>query len=134
MTTPRELQLLTIGDEIRLTANPIVELKTEHDYSFSINAKNDAEIVIGDGSNFVLIKFDAATKTISLDRSAAWYPGLEDAPQTTPAIELQEFTIRLVIDHGSIELFIPEAGLALTSLIDLPATSPKLQISAKPLP
>jgi sucrose-6-phosphate hydrolase SacC (GH32 family) len=134
MTTPRELQLLTIGDEIRLTSNPIAELKSEHDYSFAINENENVEIVIGDGSKKVVIAFDAATKTISLDRSAAWYPELEDRIQTTPAIELQEFTIRLVLDHGSVELFIPEAGFALTSLMDLPTTPPKLQISAKPLP
>mgnify|MGYP000252267000 FL=1 len=134
MTTPRELQLLTIGDEIRLTANPIAELKTEHDYSFTIKGNENAEIVIGDESKKVLITFDAARKTVSLDRSAAWYPELEDRIQTTPVIELQEFTIRLVLDHGSVELFIPEAGLALTSLMGLPAAPPKLQISAKPLP
>ena len=130
MTAPRELQLLTIGDEIRLTSNPIKDLSTEHDYSFTINAKTDAEIQIGDETKHALIKFNAATKTISLDRSAAWYPELEDCIQTTPPIELQEFTIRLVLDHGSVELFIPEAGLALTSLTALEATTPKLQISA----
>jgi hypothetical protein len=44
-----------------------------------------------------------------------------------PAITVEEFTIRLVLDHGSIELFIPEAGLALTSLMALPAMRPILQ-------
>ena len=109
-------------------------MKSEHDYSFAIKRNENAEIVIGDETKKVVIAFDAATRTISLDRSAAWYPELEDHIQTTPAIELQEFTIRLVLDHGSIELFIPEAGLALTSLADLPAITPKLQNSAKPLP
>jgi sucrose-6-phosphate hydrolase SacC (GH32 family) len=134
MTTPRELQLLTIGDEIRLTSNPIAELKTEHDYSFAISADKNAVITIGDELKKVLITFDAATKIVSLDRSSAWYPELEDRIQSTPPIELQEFTIRLVLDHGSVELFIPEAGFALTSLTALPASTPKLQISANPLP
>ncbi len=134
MTTPRELQLLTIGDEIRLTSNPIAELKTEHDYSFAISADKNATITIGDELKKVLITFDAATKIVSLDRSSAWYPELEDRIQSTPPIELQEFTIRLVLDHGSVELFIPEAGFALTSLTALPVSTPKLQISANPLP
>jgi sucrose-6-phosphate hydrolase SacC (GH32 family) len=134
MTTPRELQLLTIGDEVRLTANPTAELKTEYDYTFAIAGDKDVEIVIGDDVKHVTVKFDATRKIVSLDRSAAWYPGIEDHILTTPEIELQEFTIRLVLDHGSLELFIPEAGLALTSLMALPATAPKLQNPANPLP
>ena len=127
MTTPRELELLNVGDEIRLTTNPIAELSTEDDYSFTINADRDAEIAIGEEGRCVLINFDAATKTISLDRSAAWYPEIEDRPQRTPAIELPEFTIRVILDHGSVEIFIPEAGLALTSLSSIPVVHPTLR-------
>jgi len=127
MTTPRELQLLTLGDEIRLTANPIAELSTTDDYTFKINTDKDAEIVIGDESRYVLIKFNSARKTLSLDRSAAWYPEVEDRIQVTPEIELSEFTIRVIVDHGSVELFVPEAGLALTSLTSLPAIAPTLR-------
>jgi sucrose-6-phosphate hydrolase SacC (GH32 family) len=97
MTTPRELQLLTIGDEIRLTANPVAELKSMHDYSFKISNDKDVEIVIGDEERYLLITFNSSTKKLSIDRSAAWYPELEDRPQITPMIEVPEFTLRLVV-------------------------------------
>jgi sucrose-6-phosphate hydrolase SacC (GH32 family) len=130
MTLPRELQLLTFGDEIRLTANPIKEVKSKHDYSFKVSSDEDALITLG-SNNEVKISFEAATKKVTVDRSGAWFAELEDAPASTPRIELQEFTIRLVVDHGSLELFIPEAGYALTTLTTLPATDAILQKSAK---
>jgi hypothetical protein len=69
-----------------------------------------------------------------MDRSDAWFPEFEDAPQITPSISLEKFTLRLVIDNGSLELFVPEAALALTTLHTLPATSAILQKTAKRLP
>jgi sucrose-6-phosphate hydrolase SacC (GH32 family) len=127
MTTPRELALIEVNGELRLTAEPIAELTFPHDDSFKISATNNALITIGDAPHQVEIKFDAKARTISIDRSRAWFEGIDDAVQVSPAIELQEFTIRTVIDHGSLELFIPEAGLAMTSLHSLPATGAILQ-------
>ena len=127
MTTPRELALIEVNGELRLTAEPIAELTFPHDDSFKISATNNALITIGDAPHQVEIKFDAKARTISIDRSRAWFEGIDDAVQVGPAIELQEFTIRTVIDHGSLELFIPEAGLAMTSLHSLPATGAILQ-------
>jgi sucrose-6-phosphate hydrolase SacC (GH32 family) len=127
MTTPRELALIEVNGEIHLTAEPIAELTFPHDDSFKISATSNALITIGDAPHQVEIKFDATTRTISIDRSRAWFEGIDDAVQVSPAIELQEFTIRTVVDHGSLELFIPEAGLAMTCLHSLPATGAILQ-------
>ena len=127
MTIPRELALLEVNNKVHLTSEPIVETKALFDDSFAITANQDAVITIGKALEQVIIKFDATTKQISIDRSGAWYEGIEDAIQTSPAIELQEFTIRTVIDHGSLELFIPEVGLAMTCLHSLAATGAILQ-------
>jgi hypothetical protein len=48
-------------------------------------------------------------------------------------ISLQEFTLRLILDHGSLELFVPEAGVAMTTLHTLPAMSAILQKTEKQL-
>ena len=130
MTTPRELAITEVGKELLLTTHPITELVAPFDNTFQISADRDAVIAIGAASEQVLVKFDATTKKISVDRSGAWFDGIEDGPQISPAIDLPEFTIRTVIDHGSLELFIPEAGLAMTSLHSLPAVGAILQNSA----
>jgi hypothetical protein len=130
MTTPRELAITEVGNELLLTTHPITELVAPFDNTFQISADRDAVIAIGAAPEQVLVKFDATTKKISIDRSSAWFDGIEDGPQISPAIDLPEFTIRTVIDHGSLELFIPEAGLAMTSLHSLPAVGAILQNSA----
>jgi sucrose-6-phosphate hydrolase SacC (GH32 family) len=68
---------------------------------------------------------------MTVDRSGAWFAELEDRPQVTPAIDLPEFTLRIVLDHGSLELFVIESGFALTTLTTLPASSAILQKTAK---
>jgi len=130
MTTPRELAIAEVNGDLLLTSHPIAELKAPYDQSFAISAANDALITIGTAPHQVEIKFDATSKRVSVDRSRAWFDGIEDAPQLTPPIELPEFTIRAVIDHGSLELFIPEAGLAITTIHSLPAAGAILQNSA----
>jgi sucrose-6-phosphate hydrolase SacC (GH32 family) len=127
MTTPRELAIAEVNGNLLLTSHPIAELKAPYDQSFAISAANDALITIGTAPHQVEIKFDATTKRVSIDRSRAWFDGIEDAPQLTPPIELPEFSIRAVIDHGSLELFIPEAGFAITTIHGLPAAGAILQ-------
>ncbi|MFM6841600.1 MAG: GH32 C-terminal domain-containing protein [Candidatus Planktophila sp.] len=133
MTSPRELQIREVGNEFFLSALPISELKSEHDYHFAISSKEDSEITVSDGEEKVVIHFHSATKTISVDRSNAWFPQFEEKIQTTSPITLENFTIRLLLDHGSLELFVPEAALALTCLHTLPASSTVLQKPAKQL-
>ena len=131
MTAPRELQIIEINGDHLLTSHPIKELVAAHDNTFTLSLNRDALITIGSAANNVKISFDSATKKVTVDRSGAWFSEIEDGPQASPAIELpgqlQEFTIRTVIDHGSLELFIPEAGLAMTTLHTLAATAPILQ-------
>ena len=134
MTTPRELTLIEHDGQLQLSALPIKEIKDVVDKSFTIDANEDCTITISEKDCALDINFDAITKKITVDRSKAWFPELVDGPQTTPPINLEKFTLRLVIDNGSLELFVAEAGLALTTLHALPATSAILQKTAKRLP
>jgi sucrose-6-phosphate hydrolase SacC (GH32 family) len=133
MTSPRELQIIEVGNELYLSALPIAELMPVHDYTFAISQNEDSEITISDGEEKVVIAFNSATKTISVDRSNAWFSQFEEKIQTTSPITLENFTIRLLLDHGSLELFVPEAAVALTCLHTLPASSAVLQKPAKQL-
>ena len=108
MTSPRELGIMEVGNELFLSTLPIAELKPAHDYTFAISHDEDSEITISDGEEKVVIHFNSATKTISVDRSKAWFPQF-------------------------VELFVPEAAVALTCLHTLPASSSVLQKTAKQL-
>jgi sucrose-6-phosphate hydrolase SacC (GH32 family) len=131
MTTPRELALVDYNNDLHLSSLPTREVTEVVDKSFTIDSDEDCTITIEDKAASLLITFDSTTKKITVDRSNAWFTELPDAPQSTPVINLPEFTIRLVLDHGSLELFVPEAGLALTTQHTLPATSAILQKTAK---
>jgi sucrose-6-phosphate hydrolase SacC (GH32 family) len=133
MTLPRELQLIDCNQDLFLSSLPISEFTSKNDYIFTIDAGNDSRFIIGSEEEGVVISFDASTKKISVDRSLAWFPEIKEEPQISPEISLQEFTLRLILDHGSLELFVPETGLALTTLHTLPATSAILQKTEKPL-
>lgn len=134
MTAPRELTLIEYKNELHLSALPIAELRKSTEHLLTINADEDHEITISEGEKKLLITFDSTSKTITVDRSNAWFAELADHPQVTPAIELPQFTLQLLLDHGSLELFVVETGLAVTTLTTLPATSVILQKTAKRLP
>ncbi len=134
MTSPRELTLIQHDGQLQLSALPIKEIKDVVDKSFTIDANEDCTITISEKDCSLAIHFDAITKKITVDRSKAWFPEVLDAPQSTSPITLEKFTLRLVIDNGSLELFVPEAALALTTLHTLPASSAILQKTAKRLP
>ncbi len=131
MTAPRELTLVSCNNELFLSALPIKELTGATEHIFTINSKEDSEITISNDDQKVLVTFDSLTKKISLDRSSAWFSEFAELPQVTPPVELPHFTLRILIDHGSLELFAVEAGIALTTLTTLPATSVFLQKTAK---
>lgn len=131
MTAPRELTLISCNDDLLLSALPIDEIEKTNEQIFTLSSDEDSHIIISYEDQKVLITFDCDTKKISLDRSNAWFPELEDHLQETPAIGLTTFTLRILIDHGSLELFVVEAGIALTTLTTLPATSAFLQKTAK---
>jgi sucrose-6-phosphate hydrolase SacC (GH32 family) len=134
MTAPRELTLIEHDNQFHLSSLPIKEFNDVVDKSFVVNSDEDCIITITNESESLVITFDSSTKKITVDRSAAWFSDLVDSPQITPPITLPQFTVRLVIDNGSLELFVPETAVALTTLHTLPASSAILQKTAKRLP
>lgn len=131
MTTPRELTLIEYDGDLQLSALPTKEVSEVVDQSFIVQGDEDCTITISENEKKLLVVFDATTKKITVDRSSAWFIDLPDAPQSTPPIHLSTFTVRLVLDHGSLELFIPEAGIAVTTQHTLTATGAILQKTAK---
>ena len=134
MTAPRELQLLEVNKKLTLTSNPIVEFTSENDYSFEMRSSESSEIRISVGDHSVVITYNNKEKFIEIDRSNGWFVGVVDTPQVSPKIDHDKFTIRILLDEGSLELFVPEAGLAMTSLTSLPTAGVTLQKTAKRLP
>lgn len=133
MTLPRELSIIECEQKLLLSSLPIAELKSDYEYAFSIDADQDFEVIIGEGDEKVVIFFNASTKKLSIDRSRAWFSEIHEEPQLSPTISLPKFTLRLILDHGSLELFVPEAGVAMTTLHTLPAMSAILQKTEKQL-
>jgi fructan beta-fructosidase len=133
MTAPRELKIIESNNQLLLSALPIAQLKTSYDHTFDIDSDEDCTITISHNDSKLVIYFDSNSKKISVDRSKAWFPELEDGVQEMPAVEHKKFSLRLLLDHGSLELFVPEAGLALTTLHTLPAMSVILQKTEKQL-
>ena len=134
MTAPRELQLLTSDTHLILTSNPIAEFITEHDYSFEITSDESCEITIAADDKSVVISYDNKERKITINRTNGWFKGVADTSQASPKIDFDTFTIRVLLDEGSLELFVPEAGLAMTSLTALPTAGVTLQKTAKRLP
>ena len=133
MTAPRELKIIQSNNQLLLSSLPIAQLETPNDYTFEIDGNQDCTITISDKDLELVINYDSQKKQISVDRSKAWFADLEDVIQEMPAIDYEKFSLRLLLDHGSLELFILEAGLALTTLHTLPASSVILQKTEKQL-
>jgi len=134
MTCPRELTLIRYNNELCLSSNPVAEIECANDYSFNVKADEDCFITASSDDLQLQIFYNSSDKTISIDRSNAWFNLPVDALQMSPPIDLLKFTIRVILDHGSLELLVPEAALSMTSLTSLPATSATLQKTAKRLP
>lgn len=134
MTAPRQLELLEVSGELLLTANPIKEIPSKYRQEITCSADESFNIEITNNEKKVIVTFDATSKKISINRSGAWFDGIDDAPQISPAISPKEFKTVIVLDNGSLELFIPEAGLSMTSLTSLSTAGATLQKTAKRLP
>lgn len=133
MTTPRRLQIIDTASGARLSALPFQEKIGEHDFTVEMNTHESREFIFGDETNYIKVFFDSTTKKISLDRTHSWFPEFEERIQTTPPVMEEKFSLRFLFDHGSLELFCPEAALAITSQTLLPASCGVLQNTAKAL-
>jgi hypothetical protein len=128
MTIPRELSLVTIDGKITLLQNPVKEILGSGigDQNFTITpmeSKTGIRFTNEDGRSFD-IGYDPQRKEIYVDRGSAWYE-IESTSRHAAPFDAQEnsFEIRVIIDTGSVELFVHEGRVSITDLL-LPSATP----------
>ena len=119
MTSARDLTLKDVSGKTMLLSTPITDAPLK---SFDVDASKNFTLTITapeSGDNNCVISFDAATKKITITRT--WIEDIEDfpadGPQVSSVISADHFTIQILLDNGSCELFVPEVALAMTSLM-----------------
>lgn len=122
MTAPRELTLVTHNSKLTLLQNPVKELATAAvlDHTFVIkpeSGKSGVRFARSDGRS-VEVGYDASTQTFYLDRTAIWFDfsstRIESAHFDS---QDSEFSVRVIIDSSSIEIFVSGGRLAMTDLL-----------------
>lgn len=122
MTVPRELTLVTHNSKLTLLQNPVKELATAAvlDHTFVIkpeSGKSGVRYARSDGRS-VEVGYDASTQMFYLDRTAAWFDfsstRIESAHFDSQG---SEFSVRVIIDSSSIEIFVSGGRLAMTDLL-----------------
>ena len=122
MTAPRELTLVTQNSKLTLLQNPVKELATAAvlDHTFVIkpeSGKSGVRFARSDGRS-VEVGYDASTQTFYLDRTSIWFDfsstRIESAHFDS---QDSEFSVRVIIDSSSIEIFVSGGRLAMTDLL-----------------
>jgi sucrose-6-phosphate hydrolase SacC (GH32 family) len=127
MTIPRELSLVTIDGKVTLLQNPVKEILGSgiSDQTFTITpmgSKTGIRFTNEDGKSFD-IGYDPQSLEIYIDRSSAWYE-IESTSIHAASFDPdgKPFEIRVIIDTGSVELFVAGGRLSITDLL-LPSGS-----------
>lgn len=127
MTIPRELRLATVDGKITLHQLPVAELSESaiDDRTFTITPsakKSGVRFTNTDGKSFE-IGYDSSAHQIYIDRSNCWF----DIPSSsihaaTYDSKGEPFEIRVILDSGSIELFVAQGQISITDLL-LPSSA-----------
>jgi levanase len=133
MTAPRELSLATIDNKVTLIQTPINEISSVAGavQKFTITPQsNKSGIRFTDAENRQIeIGYDSTAKIIYLDRTQMCSDGLVGDIQSAPLDnDNKPFEIDVILDHGSIEIFVAGRAISITALlagspIDLQATA-----------
>ena len=122
MTAPRELTLVTQNSKLTLLQNPVKELATAAvlDHTFVIkpeSGKSGVRFARSDGRS-VEVGYDTATQTFYLDRTAIWFDFSSTRVESAHFdSQDSEFSVRVIIDSSSIEIFVSGGRLAMTDLL-----------------
>jgi sucrose-6-phosphate hydrolase SacC (GH32 family) len=127
MTIPRELRLATVDGKITLHQLPVTELSESaiDDRTFTITPsakKSGIRFTNADGKSFE-IGYDSSAHQIYIDRDHCWF----DIPSSsihaaTYDSKGEPFEIRVILDSGSVELFVGQGHISITDLL-LPSSS-----------
>lgn len=122
MTTPRDLSLITVNNEIKLIQKPIKEISVIPGalQKFTINPANiKSGIRFTDTDNRAVdIGYDPIAKVIYLDRTQMCSDGIAGGIQTAPFdCKNKSFEIEVVLDNGSIEVFAAGGAISISALL-----------------
>lgn len=122
MTTPRDLSLVMIDNKLTLIQKPVKEISAIPGalQKFTINPTDTKSgIRFTDRDNrAVEIGYDPIAKIIYLDRSQMCGDGLVGDIQSAPFdCNNQEFEIEVVLDNGSIEIFVSDGAISISALL-----------------
>jgi fructan beta-fructosidase len=122
MTAPRELSLVTIDNKITLIQSPIKEISTiagaVQKFTITPSAINSG-IRLSDADNRQIeIGYDSTAKIIYLDRTQMCSDGLLGNIQSASFDNNNKaFDIEIVLDNGSIEIFVAGGAISITALL-----------------
>ena len=122
MTTPRDLSLITIDNKVTLIQKPIKEISSIPGalQKFTITSTNSKSgIRFSDTNNrAVEIGYDPILKVIYLDRTEMCSDGLVgDVQSTSFDSKGDDFEIDVVLDNGSIEIFVAGGAVSISALL-----------------
>jgi fructan beta-fructosidase len=122
MTIPRELSLVTIDNQITLIQNPVVEISSTSlvDLTFVIASSTTPtgiRFMREDGVIFE-VGYDSIQKIIYVDRTSAWYNIQSTSVHAAPFdCNERPFEVRVILDTGSVELFVDGGRISITDLL-----------------
>ena len=136
MTLPREISLNSIDQNLHLCANPVPEIESYR--GEKITAGNGAQLleinasvavgegkstkirVTGDGGKYFEFGYDAANKSIFVDRTNAWCE-IPSSNLHSVALANDEkiIDIRTIVDSSSVEIYVARGAYVFTELIFL---------------
>lgn len=114
MTLPRELSLTTINGSMQLLSTPIYP-EGFAPQRFTIDTSKASLITLSNSDGAITVGFDLTARKLFIDRSTAWLKDVEEQRQESFAIPVGTFNLELIVDNGSLEIFLPELALAMTS-------------------
>ena len=122
MTTPRDLSLITINKKATLIQNPIKEISSIPGalQKFTItptNTKSGIRFTDADNRSIEL-GYDSQDKVFYLDRTEMCSDGLVGNIQSAPFdCNNKSFEIEVVLDNGSIEVFVAGGLISISALL-----------------
>ena len=122
MTIPRELSLATINGEITLLQNPVKEIVDSgigiHILTITPTDKKSGFRFTSDDGKSIDVGYDPHVKRDLHRPKRAWYEIDSTSVHAAPFdAQMKPFEIRVIIDIGSVEVFVDGGRFAITDLV-----------------
>jgi sucrose-6-phosphate hydrolase SacC (GH32 family) len=122
MTTPRDLSLITIDNKVTLVQKPIPEISAIpgalQKFTVIPSSTKSGIRLSDEEARTIELGYDSQNKVFYLDRSQMCSDGLAGDIQSAPFdCKNQSFEIEVVLDHGSIEIFVAGGQISISALL-----------------